>query len=201
MNEQWQNAKCKWWVNTVLRSTHHTHHDGVNCFQVAGVCGEFDVDDIAFSRGEFTVSTQVVLHVTRALNRIGLDVAFEFFENLVVALPHYVGQYIQTTTVRHTNNSTVEMLCSSGRQNGVDDWDCRFATVEAKALCSYVLCGEKLFECFCSVETLHDAVFLRQRRLEGDPFQTSLQPTLLFSVLNVHVLNTDGAAIGFAQHR
>ena len=68
MNEQWQNAKGKRRVNAVLCSAHHTHHDGVYCFQVTGVCGKFDVDDIAFSRGEFTVSTQVVLHVARALN-------------------------------------------------------------------------------------------------------------------------------------
>ena len=93
---------------------------------------------------------------------------FKLFENLVVALPHHVGQYVQTTTVRHTNNSTGEMFCSSCRQNGVDNGNSGFTTVETKALCAYIFRGQELFECFCSIEALHDAIFLRQRRLKSD---------------------------------
>ena len=114
------------------------------------------------------MSTKVIFHVAGTLNGIGLHMPFELFEDLVVALPHYVGQHIQTTTVRHTNNSACEMLCGSCRQNSVDNRNSSFTAVKTKALCAYILCCQELFKCLCSIEALHDAVFLRQRWIESD---------------------------------
>ena len=126
--------------------------------------------------------------------------AFELLEELLGILAHDVDQHVEATTVRHTKDHAVHTVVSGGTQNLIDDWNHRLSAFETETLCTDILCCEELFERFCSVQTLKDAKFLVKRRRERDPFHLRLQPTLLFCVLDVHVLNTNGAAVRIAKN-
>ena len=146
------------------------------------------------------MSTKVILHVTTSLHGLWIHVPFKFLEDLVVALAHDVGQHIESTAVWHTQNGSVHAgICCCG-ENLVNDRNHRLCTLKTKALCSYVFRCKELFKCFCRIETFENPQLLVKRWRECDTFQLGLNPTLLISVLNVHVFNTNGSAVCITQN-
>ena len=65
--------------------------------------------------------TKVILHVATALHGICTNMAFEFLEDLVVALAHYVGKNVQTSTVWHAENCGFQSFVGCCRKNFVND--------------------------------------------------------------------------------
>ena len=71
--------------------------------------------------------------------------------------------------------------------------------LDAESLLPEVLRGEEALECFGGVETIEDVVLLVAADRYGDAFDLALDPVLLGRILDVHVVDADGAAIRVAQ--
>ena len=178
----------------------HPDHHGVDGFEVRGVGRQLDADGVAPPALELPGLAEVVLHVARALDRIGVDVALELVEELLVALPDDVDQHVQPTAVGHAEHGRVHVCVGGLGQHGVEQRDGRFGAVEAEALLTEVLRAEELLEGLGGVEPLEDVVLLVHADLDGDPLHVLLDPALLGGLLDVHVLDADRAAVGVAQH-
>ena len=126
--------------------------------------------------------------------------AFKLLEELLGILAHHIDQHVQATTVRHTKDHAMHAVVGRRAQKFVDDGNHRLCAFKTETLCTDILRCEELFECFCCVQTLKNTKLLIKRRCECDTFHLRLQPALLFCVLDVHVLNTDGAAIRIAKN-
>ena len=82
----------------------------------------------------------------------------------------------------------------------VEDRDHRLGALEAEALGADVLRGEEPLEGLGGVEPLEDAQLgVLVERLDR-ALDLGLDPALLLGVLDVHVLDADGPAVGVAQH-
>ena len=126
--------------------------------------------------------------------------AFELFEDLVVTLAHQVGKNVEAAAMGHAHHRRIESGVDCARQDRVENWDCRLGAFEAETLGAHILRSEELFEGLGSVETIEDAALFYLRDGELHAFDLALNPALLFGVLDVHVLDADGAAIRIAQH-
>ena len=143
---------------------------------------------------------EVVLHVARALHRVGVDLALELLEDLVVALADDVGEHVEAAAVRHADHRAVELGVGGRLEDGVEDRDGRLGALEAEALLADVLGGEELLERLGRVEPLEDVALVVEVELRRHALDLLLDPALLLRVLDVHVLDADRAAVRVAQH-
>ncbi len=186
-------------IDHVLARPRHAPDDGVDCFEVRRVCGELDLDVSARRAHELARRPEVVFDVARALRRRRVDVALELTEDLVVGLADDVRQHAQTAAVGHAEHHSVETLVRCRRKDRVEDGDRRFGSFEAEALLSDVLRGEEPLERLGGVQAGHQVQLLFVAEHEPHAFDLLLDPLLLGSVLDVHVLDADRAAVGVAQ--
>ena len=142
----------------------------------------------------------MVLHVARALHRRWVDVTLELLEDLVVALAHDVAEHVQAAAVSHAQYRTVHSCIGGTGENGVKNWNCGLCAIKAETLGSYIFCGQETFECFGSVQTLEYTALVDSEIENSMAFNALLNPALFVGGVNVHVLNTNGAAICVAQH-
>ena len=126
--------------------------------------------------------------------------AFKLFEYLVVTLAHDVGQYIQSSTVHHAQHNTVHARVSSTRQHSIHNGNHGLGAFETETLCTHVLCCQELLKSFSRIQTLKYSQFFVESKREGDTFHLRLHPPLFIGVLNVHVFNTNSAAVRVTQH-
>ena len=142
----------------------------------------------------------VVLHVARALDGLGVEVALELLEDLPVGLAHDVGQHVQPAAMRHAHDDLGHAGAGGGVEQRVEQHDGRLGTLEAEALLPDVAGVEKALEDLGRVQPVEDVALLlvvERRRLALDVL---LDPTLLLGVLDVHVLDAQRPAVGVAQH-
>ena len=110
--------------------------------------------------GEGAGLAEVVLHVARALGGLGVDVALELLEELVVALAHDVGEHVEPAAVGHAHDRAVEAVVGGPLEHGVEDRDGRLGALDAEALLADVLGGEELLEGLGGVEPAEDVALL-----------------------------------------
>ena len=144
---------------------------------------------------------EVVLHVARALDRGGVERALELLEHLVVVLADDRGEHVEPAPVGHAHDRAVEALVGRGLEDGVEDRDQALAALDAEPLLADPLGAEELLERLGRVEAVEDvALVLDLELLLALALDVLLDPALLLEVLDVHVLDADGAAVGVAQH-
>ena len=102
--------------------------------------------------------------------------------------------------MRHSDDNTVKVLVSGSRNNLINDWNHGFRSFKTKSLGTNIFCCKELFECFSSVQSLKDTQLLIKCWSKRCTFNLGLNPTLFICVLNMHVLNTDCAAVRIAQN-
>ena len=93
-----------------------------------------------------------------------------------------------------------ELLVRGALQDGVQQRDGRLAALEAEPLLADVLGLQEGLERLGLVELGEDAHLLVVGGLGVRPLDLVLDPLPLLRVLDVHVLDADGAAVGVAQH-
>ena len=94
----------------------------------------------------------------------------------------------------------VEVGVGRGLEHGVEDRDGRLGALEAEALLADVLGGEELLERLGRVELGEDVALVLDGELVVAALDLLLDPALLVELLDVHVLDADGAAVRVAQH-
>ncbi len=177
----------------------HALDDGVDGLEVAGVRGERDGDLFAARRGVQTSRAEVVLHVARALYGRRVELALELAEDLPVRLPDDVREHVEPTAVRHADHDLAHTGVGRGRQQRVEHRDQGLGPFEAEALLAEVLRVEEALEGLGRVEPLEDAPLVRRLRRRRRRLDVALDPLLLVGLLDVHVLDADGAGVRVAQ--
>ena len=91
---------------------------------------------------------EVILHVARTLRAGGIDVAFEFGENLRERLADDVGQYVQPAAMRHADDDFVDVVRGGALEQFVENGDRRFAAFEREPLLADESRVQKMLELF-----------------------------------------------------
>lgn len=177
-------------VVVVLDGTGLTQDNGVLGFQVGGVGNQGELDALAGRSGTLEVHTQVVLHVTRALVgwfcRTG-----KLAEDGLVGLTDDVGEDVETTTVRHTNDNVLDTILDTTVDQGLHTRDERLTTLQTETLVVGELGGQEGLEAVRPDETVEDPALVVHRVLVtlGD-LEAVTDPIAGLAIGDVDVLNT-----------
>ena len=101
----------------------------------------------------------------------------------------------------HAHDRFVEPGLDGLVQDGVEDDDRRLRTFEPEPLLADVAGVQEALEDLGRVQPVEDVPLLVRTRRRRHPFHVLLDPALLVRVLDVHVLDAQGAAVGIAQDR
>ena len=151
------------------------------------------------ARREDVFHTQVVLDVAAALDGTFFDTDFEFAKQSLVGLAHDVDQYVQSAAVGHADNYFAEAGIGGVADDRVENWDGALATFKTEPLGAGVLAIEETLERFSSIKPGENMTFFVVFRGAVDAFDGSLYPAFLFGVLDMHVVDACGAAVGIAH--
>ena len=124
------------------------------------VGGQLDLDGVAGAAHELAGLAQVVLDVARALGGLGVDVALELLEELLVGLAHDVDEHVEPAAVGHAHDHRVEVGVGGRADHRVEDGDGALGAVDAEALLAQVLGGQELLERLGRVEPAEDVALL-----------------------------------------
>ena len=181
------------------RPRHALDHP-VHRLQVGGVAREQDLDLVALAAGVATPLAEVVLHVARSLHGVGVEVAVELAEDLVVALAEDVRQHVEAPAVGHAEHGLAHAGVGGLRQQRVEHGDGRLRALEREALLSQVLGVQEALERLGGVQLVEDVALLVLGRLGRRALDLRLDPGLADRVGDVHVLDAERAAVRVAQH-
>ena len=184
----------------VLLRPRHALDDGVDRLEVRRVGGQRDGELLARAAVEHAPGALVVLHVTGALHRLGIEVALELLEDLAVGLAHDVGQHVEAAAVGHAHHDLGHPRTRGGIEQRVQQDDGRLRAFETEALLSDVARVEEALEDLGRVEPAEDVPLLLDVERRRLAFDVLLDPALLLGILNVHVLDGERPAVGIAQH-
>ena len=155
----------------VLLGPHHALDHGVDRLEMRGVGGQGHGQLGPRCRAtKVAAGPLVVLDVTRALDRVGVEIALELAEDLAVGLAHDVGQDVQPAPVGHPEDRlgrTRRRRASSSRASRSDDG--RFGPFEAEPLLAHVAGVEEALEGLGRVEPVEDVALLTGSRVAGRP--------------------------------
>jgi len=182
-------------VVIVLDGAGLSEHDGVLGFQVRGVGNQGELNTLSGGRGTLEVHTQVVLDVTGALVR-GFGRTGEFAEDRLVGLTDDVGENVETTTVRHTNNNVLDTVVNAAVNQGLHTGNERFTSLKTETLVVGELGGQEGLEAVRPDQTVKDAALVIHRVLVAlRNLEAVTDPVTGLAVGNVNVLNTIGATV------
>ena len=100
----------------------------------------------------------------------------------------------------HPNADLFNIVMGRSVHNGIEQRNDGFTTLEGKSLLPDVLGVQEGFESFCLVEFAQDTQLLFPRHSFVRDLDAFLNPVPLLWVLDVHVFDTHGAAVGITQH-
>ena len=186
-------------IEAVLLGTHDALEDRVHGLQVRGVGGEVHAGAVAGVGHEGALGAHVVLHVARARGA-ARGGPLELAEDLAVGLAGDVGQHVQATAVRHADGDLVQPGVGGVAEDAVQQRDEGLAALQGEALLADVLGLQERLERLRGVESAQDAQLLLAGGLGVRLLELLLEPGALGRVLDVHVLDADGAAVRVTQH-
>ena len=131
----------------------------------------------------------------------GIDIAFEFGEDLLDVLADGVGEDVEAAAVGHADDQFVDVAGGGALQDFFQDGERGFAAFEREALLADEAGVQEVFELFARHHGAQDAQagVAVERPVVGFRLHALLQPALLLRHLDVHVLAADFAAVGLAQ--
>ncbi len=165
-----------------------------------GVRRQLDVDDLPGAGGELPGLAEVVLHIPRTLDGVGVDPSLELLEELADLLADDVHEHIEASAMRHSHDRTLQLAVGRAFEEGVEYGNGRLGAFEPESLLAEVLRGEEFLECFGGVQAIEDVGLVGSVELGRAALDLLLYPALLLDRLDVGVLDSDGSAVGVAQH-
>jgi hypothetical protein len=144
---------------------------------------------------------QVVLDVAVAVHRIGQVLVLELGEDFLIGFAQDVGQDVEPAAVRHAQDDFADAEIGRLLDDGLQDRDERLGSFEGEAFLPTVAGVQEVLEQFGVVQALEDADLLGavEARAIASRLHAFLQPRADARVLDVHVFDADGAAVGLAQ--
>ena len=185
----------------VLLGAHLAQHHRIDDLQVRGVGGQRQVHVVAVE-GAVRRGAQVILHVARAFDVVGLErAALELVEDGAVRLAHHVGEHIEAPAMRHADDDLLDAELAAALDDLLQRRHHGLGAVEAEALGAGVLHVGELLEGLGLDQLVED----RLLALVGEDdvlvlaLDALLQPGLLRRRGDVHELDADVPAVGAAQ--
>ena len=114
-------------------------------------------------------------------------------------LPDDVGQHVEAAAVGHAHHDLGDAGAGGRVEQGVEQDDGRLGAFEAEALLPDVARVEEALEHLGGVEAVEDVALLLEVERGRLALDVLLDPALLLGVLDVHVLDAEGPAVGVAQ--
>jgi hypothetical protein len=148
---------------------------------------------------KIALGAEVVLHVAGSLDRLGILLPLELPEDLAVGLAGDVGQHVEPAAVRHPDAHLVHPVAGGVRQDPVEQRDDGLAAFEREPLLPDELGLQERLERLGGVEPPQDPHLLVAGRARIRNLDLGLDPGPLLGILDVHVLDADGAAVRVAQ--
>ncbi len=181
-----------------LFGAHLAQDHGVDRFEVRRVGRQRQVHGIAV---EFAVrgGAEVVFHIARSVDVFGFEAAaLEFVENGAVGFAHDIGQNRQAATVRHADHDVLDAQIAAAFDDLLHRGDEAFAAVQTKAFGAHVFDMEEFFKALGLDQLVQDRLAALAGELDflAVALDALLEPTGLFGVRDMHVLQRECAAIG-----
>ncbi len=143
----------------------------------------------------------MILHVAVAKDGFRDVVFVEFGEELAAGLPERVDENVEPPAVGHADDDLLHAVGGAGLQQGVENGDEGLAALKGKALLTDIAGVEESFEGFGGDDFLEDAalLFRGEDGLVAVAFHPVAEPAADGEVHDVHELDAEGAAVGFAK--
>ena len=144
---------------------------------------------------------EVVLHVARALRARGIELALELAEDLRVRLADDVGEHVEPAAVGHAEHDVAHARRRPARVQSASSMGTSVsAPSRLNRFCPrYLVCRKR-----SNASAALSRSRMRCFSADGDRWVRALDllldPLLLVGLLDVHVLDADGARVRVAQH-
>ena len=127
--------------------------------------------------------------------------AFEFVENILIRLAKCVGQYVEPSAMRHTDNKFAYPGFGSFVHDCINGRYQRFAAFERKPFLAYVFFMQEFLEKHGTAQFLEDMQFLFAGKNRGVPgvFHPGHQPFVDFGATDVGIFHANTLAIGYFE--
>ena len=182
----------------VLLGADLAQNDGVHRLKVAGVGGQRQVNAVSVKR-PVAGGAEVIFHITRTIHILGLEAAaLEFIEDGAIGLAHHVGQNVQTAPVRHPDYDITDTQRTAAFDDLLHRGDQGLTTVQTEPLGAHIFDVQEFLKALGLDHLVQDrlAAFLGERDFLAIAFDPLFQPSGLFGIGNMHVLQRKCAAIG-----
>ena len=113
---------------------------------MAGIGGHRDDNPAAFWKNPNAAGPDVILHVARALSAGGIEVAFEFREDLRQRLADHVGEHAEPPPVRHPDDDLLDAIGGSPGQQLLQDGDGGLRPFQREALLAHEAGVQEMLE-------------------------------------------------------
>ena len=126
----------------------------------------------------------------------------KFMENCLKWLAHHIGQYIKTSTVRHTKNNFLYAVLTASFNHSLKSRDQCFCAIKAKTLGTNIFFSEIAFITFGFGELLQDRflTFSRKMYFLIATFDALQDPAFFFSTVDVHKFNAKGRTVSSVDY-
>lgn len=179
----------------VLDGASLSENDRVLSLQVRGVGDQGKLDTLTRGGRALEVHTQVVLDITGSLVG-GLGGTSELTEDGLVGLTDDVGEDVQTTTVRHTDDDVLDTVVDTAVDEGLHTGHKGLTTLQTETLVVGELGRKEGLEAVGPDQAVEDAALVIDRVLVGlGNLEAVANPVAGLTVGDVDVLHTVGAAV------
>jgi hypothetical protein len=182
-------------VVVVLDSAGLAQDDGILSLEMRRVGDQRKLNTLAGGSGTLEVHTKMVLDVTRSLI-LGTVCTSELAENRLVGLSDDVGENIETTTVRHTDDDVLDTIVDTAVNESLHTRDKGLAAFETESLVVGVLGGQERLEAGTPDKSVKNTALLIDRVLERSrDLKTLTKPVALVTVRDMNKLNTERTTV------
>src|SRR5690606_38020059 len=171
----------------VLLGAGLAQHNRIDDLEMRRIGGQRQVNIVAV-KAAVRGSTQVVLHVARTLDVVGVEgTALEFVEQRAMRLTQNLGQHVEATTVSHAKDDVLDAQSATALDDLLKRRNGGFAAIETKTLGAGILDVEELLEALGLDKLVEDGLLALWR--EGDllvrTLNALLDPLLLIRIGDV----------------
>jgi hypothetical protein len=140
----------------------------------------------------------VILDVAVPGRLLGEQAPLELRDDHLVGLAEHVGEHVDPPAVRHAKDHLLDAERAGVLDHRVKEGDERVAALEREALGGRIAELEELLEALGANQAVEDAqpVLGGEVGMVGGRLHALLEPDALLLVLDVHVLDTERAAVG-----
>src|SRR5438309_5581863 len=203
VHEDRHDARVLGVVQVLLLGAHHALDDRVDRLQVARVGGQREVDLPPRARGVVARVAEVILDVAVPGRLLGEQAPLELRNDHLVGLAEHVGEHVDPPAVRHAEDHLLDAERAGVLDHRVEEGNERVAALGRETLGGRIAELEELLEALGGDQAVEDAepVLGGEVGMVGGRLHALLEPDALLLVLDVHVLDTERAAVGRLQAR